>query len=122
MPTAGRILIAAIFLLSGLSKIAAPAMTIGYMQSVGLPLPLLGFAAAVALEIGGGLALVAGFQTRVVALALAGFSLVTALIFHNALGDQNQFIHFFKYVSITGGLLQVAAFGAGRFSVDAWRR
>jgi putative oxidoreductase len=118
---AGRLLLASLFLISGLGKVAAPAMTIGYIQSVGLPFPQLSYAAAVFIEIGGSLALIFGFQTRLVALAMAGFSLITALTFHNKLGDQNQFIHFFKNVSIAGGLLQVAAFGGGRFSLDALR-
>jgi putative oxidoreductase len=115
---AGRILLAAIFVLSGLSKVAAPAGTIGYIASAGLPLPQVGMAIAVIVELGGGLALVAGFRTRFVAAVLALFSLATALAFHNHLADQNQFIHFFKNVAMAGGLLQVVAFGAGRFALD----
>jgi putative oxidoreductase len=118
----GRVLIAAIFLLSGLSKVAAPSYTVGYITSVGLPLPWLGYAIAVAVEIGGSLALIAGYQARVAAAVLAAFSIATALVFHNHLADQNQFIHFFKNVAMAGGLLQVVAFGAGRFSLDARRR
>lgn len=118
LPFAGRVMIAAIFLLSGLGKIAAPAATIGYIGSAGLPLPTLGYALAILVEVGGGLALLAGFRVRPVAIALAVFTLVTAFSFHSALGDQNQFIHFFKNVAITGGLLQVAAFGAGALSLD----
>ena len=118
----GRVLIAAIFLLSGLSKLAAPSYTVGYIASVGLPFPWLGYAIAVAVEIGGSIALIAGYQTRVTATLLAAFSIATALAFHNHLADQNQFIHFFKNVSMAGGLLQVVAFGAGRFSLDARRR
>lgn len=119
---AGRVLLSAIFLLSGVSKLAAPAMMIGYIGSVGLPFPQLALALAVIVEIGGGLALVAGWRTRTVAALLALFSVVTALAFHNALGDQNQFIHFFKNLAMAGGLLQVVAFGAGRFSLGARRR
>jgi putative oxidoreductase len=118
----GRVLIAAIFLLSGLSKLGAPSYTVGYIASVGLPLPWLGYAIAVAVELGGGLALIAGYQARVTAALLAAFSIATALAFHNHFADQNQFIHFFKNVSMAGGLLQVVAFGAGRFSLDARRR
>ena len=117
----GRILIAAIFLLSGLSKLAAPSDTVGYITSAGLPLPWLGYAIAVAVEIGGSLALIAGYQTRATAALLAAFSIATALGFHNHLADLNQFTHFFKNVAMAGGLLQVAAFGAGRFSLDARR-
>lgn len=118
----GRVLLSAIFILSGLSKLAAPAMMVGYISSVGLPFPQLALVVAVIVEIGGGLALIAGYRTRLVAAALALFSVATALAFHNALADQNQFIHFFKNIAMAGGLLQVVAFGAGRFSLDARRR
>ena len=121
LPLVGRIGIAAIFILSGLSKLAAPAGTIGYIESAGLPLPQVGFAIALLVELAGGLALVLGYRTRLVAAALAVFSIVTALAFHSALGDQNQFIHFFKNVAIAGGLLNVVAFGAGAWSLDARR-
>jgi putative oxidoreductase len=117
----GRILIATIFLLSGLSKLGAPSYTVGYIASAGLPLPWLGYAIAVAVEIGGSLALLAGYQTRVAAAVLAAFTIAAALAFHNHLADQNQFIHFFKNVAMAGGLLQVVAFGAARFSLDARR-
>jgi putative oxidoreductase len=110
---------AAIFILSGIGKVAAPAATIGFIASTGLPFATLGFAAAVAVELGGGILLAVGFQTRIVASVLALFSIVTALIFHHAFGDQNQMIHFLKNVAIAGGLLQVVAFGAGAFSIDA---
>lgn len=118
----GRVLLSAIFILPGCSKLAAPAMMVGYISSVGLPLPQLALALAIVVEIGGGLALIAGYRTRTVAAVLAVFSLFTALAFHNALGDQNQFIYFFKNIAMAGGLLQVVAFGAGRFSLDARRR
>jgi putative oxidoreductase len=118
----GRVLIAAVFLLGGLSKVAAPSYTVGYIASVGLPFPWLGYAIAVAVEIGGSLALIAGYQARVTATVLAAFSIATALAFHNHLADQNQFIHFFKNVSMAGGLLQVVAFGAGWLSLDARSR
>jgi len=121
MPLIGRIAIAAIFVLSGLSKVTAPVATIGYIRSAGLPVPELGFALAVIIELGGGLALIAGYRTRLVAGVLAIFSLATALAFHSQLGDQNQFIHFFKNVAMAGGLLQVVAFGAGHLSIDARR-
>lgn len=116
---AGRVLLATIFIFSALGKLAAPAATIGYIESVGLPFATLGFAIAVAVELGGGLMLVLGVKTRWVAAALAAFSIVTGLAFHNALGDQNQLIHLLKNFAMAGGLLQVAAFGAGAFSVDA---
>lgn len=121
LPLLGRVGIASIFVLSGISKLAAPAATIGYIESVGLPLPQLCFALALLIELVGGVALVAGYRTRAVAGALAVFSIVTALIFHSAFGDQNQFIHFFKNVAIAGGLLNIVAFGAGAWSIDARR-
>jgi putative oxidoreductase len=85
----GRVLIAAIFLLSGLSKLTAPSYTVGYIASAGLPFPWVGYAIAVAVEIGGGLALIAGYQTRVAAALLAAFSIAAALAFHNHFADQN---------------------------------
>ena len=117
----GRVLLSTIYLLSGLSKVAAPAATIGYISSAGLPFAPLGFAIAVAVEILGGAALIAGYRTRFVAAVLAVFTVATALAFHNHLADQDQFIHFFKNIAMTGGLLQVFAFGAGRFGLDARR-
>lgn len=114
----GRILLAAIFVLSGVSKLTDPAGTIAYIESAGLPLPSVAYAGAVAVELIGGLLLIAGFQTRIVALAIAAFSIVAAFGFHANLADQNQFIHFFKNIAMAGGLLQVAAFGSGRFGFD----
>ena len=119
LPALGRLLIAAIFLFSGVGKIAAPAATIGYIQAAGLPAPQLAYVVALIVEIGGGLSLVAGYRTRLAALALAGFTLVTAVTFHSDFADQNQMIHFLKNLAITGGLLQVAAFGAGALSLEA---
>lgn len=117
----GRILLATIFLLSGLSKLAAPAGTIGYIASAGLPFPELAYAGAVFVEVAVAIALIVGYQTRVAAAVIAVFSLVTAFGFHFNLADQNQFIHFFKNVAIAGGLLQIVAYGGGALSVDAWR-
>lgn len=114
----GRVLLASIFVLSGASKLADPAGTIAYIESAGLPLATFAYAAAVAVELIGGLLLIAGYQTRIVASAIAAFSLTAAFGFHANLADQNQFIHFFKNVAMAGGLLQVAAFGSGRFGFD----
>jgi len=118
LPLIARVSIAAIFILSGLSKLDAPAGTIGYIASAGLPLPEAGYAIALLVEIVGGLLLAIGYRTRFVAAALALFTVAAAIFFHNALGDQNQFIHFFKNLAIAGGLLQVVAYGAGRISFD----
>lgn len=113
---AGRILMATLFVLAGLGKITQYEGTQAYMASMGVPgamLPLV-----IALELGGGLALIAGFQTRLIALALAGFSLASAFIFHSNLADQTMFIMFFKNVSMAGGFLIIAAHGPGAFSLD----
>ncbi|WP_088348105.1 MULTISPECIES: DoxX family protein [Rhodomicrobium] len=114
----GRLLIAAIFIISGLGKIAAPAMTQGYIGSVGLPAPLLAYLLAIVVEVGGGILLVIGYRTRVVAVLMAIFAVATAVFFHRDFADQNQMIHFLKNIAMAGGLLQVFAFGAGAFSVD----
>ena len=121
LPLATRLLMAAIFVLSGIGKIANPAATIGYINAMGLPFPELALAGAIGVEVIGGLLLVAGFYTRPVALALAAFSIVTGLVFHSAVGDQNQMIHLMKNLAMAGGLLQIAAFGAGTLSLDARR-
>ena len=115
----GRILISLPFLMSGISKFVAPAATIAYIASVGLPLPPAAYAIAVAIEIGGGLLLLLGVYTRSVAAIMAIFTMATALAFHANFVDQDQMIHFLKNLMITGGLLQLAAFGSGQFSVDA---
>jgi putative oxidoreductase len=117
-----RAFLVCIFLISGLGKVTAPTVTIVYIHSVGLPMPVASYAVAVLVELGGSLALLAGFQTRVIALGMAAYSVVTALMFHNHLGDPNQQVHFLKNIAIAGGLLQVALAGGGRFSVDALRR
>ena len=121
IPLAGRVLLSAIFVISGMSKLAAPATTIGYIESAGLPLASLGFALAVIVEVLGGIILIAGYRTRLVAAGLALFTLATAVAFHGNLADQNQFIHFFKNIAIAGGLFQVATFGAGSISIDGLR-
>lgn len=117
----GRLLLAAIFLLSGFSKLTDPGSTIGYIQSVGLPFPQLALVVATAVELVGGVLLIAGYRVRTVALVLASFTLIAAFGFHFQLADQNQFIHFFKNVAMAGGLLQIAAFGGGRYSLGANR-
>ncbi|WP_334185670.1 DoxX family protein [Novosphingobium sp.] len=114
LPLVGRILIAAIFILSGLSKLSDPAGTMAYISSVGLPFPAVAMAGAVAVEVVGGALLISGYRLRTVAAGLALFSLVTAAFFHSQFADQNQFIHFFKNVAMAGGLLQIVAFGKGR--------
>jgi putative oxidoreductase len=114
---AGRILISAIFLISGLEKLAQYAGTQAYMATAGVPGSLLPL--VIALEIGGGLAVVIGYKTRWAAIALAAFSLVAALIFHANFADQVQSIMFLKNAAIAGGFLVIAARGAGALSLDA---
>jgi putative oxidoreductase len=119
---AGRLLLAILFIVSGLGKIAAPAATEGFIAAVGLPFPLLGYLIAVIVEVGVGAALLVGFQTRIAAGILAVFTLATALAFHADLADQNTFVHFMKNIAITGGLLQVVASGAASLSLDGLLR
>jgi putative oxidoreductase len=122
LPFIGRILIGLPFAMSGVGKVAAYGPTTAMIAAVGLPIPPLAFAVAVAVELGGGLLLVLGYQVRPAALALAIFSVATAVSFHNNFADQNQMFHFLKDVMIAGGLLQIAAFGAGAISIEQWRR
>ena len=114
----GRVLLGVLFLMSGLGKLAAPAATQGYIAAVGLPLPFVAYLGSTGVEVIGGVLLIIGLQTRLAASALAVFTLLTAVFFHNNFADQNQMIHFMKNIAIIGGLLQVAAFGAGAFSLD----
>lgn len=113
----GRLLMGQIFLLAGIGKIGGYASTQGWMEAMGVPGILL--PAVILLEIGGGVALILGWQTRLSAIALAGFSIVAALIFHNNLADQIQSIMFMKNLAMAGGLLFIAAHGAGELSIDA---
>lgn len=118
MPLA-RVLLASLFLVAGLSKIGQYAGSQAYMASAGLPGALLPL--VILLEAGGALALIAGFQVRWVALALALFSIVSALLFHFNFADQIQSLMFLKNLSIAGGLLILAAAGAGPWSFDKGR-
>jgi putative oxidoreductase len=117
----GRLLIAIIFLLSGFGKITAPEATQGYIASVGMPAPLLAYIGAVIVELGGGILLLIGYRVRLVAAIMALFTIIAALYFHHAFGDQNQMVHFLKNLAMAGGLLQVVAFRAGAFSIDSRR-
>ena len=114
----GRIFIAVLFLLSGLGKLAAPAATQAYISAMGLPMPVLAYFGSMAVELIGSVLLIVGFRVRAVAVGMAAFTLLTAVFFHRNFADQNQMIHFFKNIALVGGLLQVAAFGAGRFALD----
>lgn len=113
---AGRFLLALLFLLSGVGKLGAYGATAAYMSANGVPGALL--PAVIAIEVLGALAIILGWKTRVVAFLLAGFSLLTAITFHNNLADQIQMIMFFKNLAIAGGFLLLVAHGAGRLSLD----
>ena len=121
LAAAGRVLLASLFLVSGLGKLAAPAATKAYILSAGLPLPDIAYLMAVAVEVGLGLALLLGFRTRVVAALMAAFTVVAAFAFHSDFADSNQMNHLLKNLAISGGLLQVAAFGASSYALDALR-
>jgi putative oxidoreductase len=113
---AGRSLLALLFLLSGVGKIGAYAGTAAYMSSVGVPAALL--PVVIATEALGAIAIIVGWQTRVAALLLAGYTLLAALIFHSNFADQIEMIMFLKNVSIAGGFLLLVVHGAGPLSLD----
>jgi putative oxidoreductase len=113
---AGRILLSVLFLLSGLGKVGAYAATAGYMSSVGVPSVLL--PVVIVTEVLGAIAIILGWQTRIAAFLLAGYSLLAALVFHANFADQIEMIMFLKNVSIAGGLLLLVANGAGPLSLD----
>ena len=122
----GRILLALMFVLAGFSKIAGFDGTVGYIASKGLPAASLLAVLTIIAEVGGGLAIVFGYYTRWAALALAGFTLLASFIFHafwSLPADQQmvQQLLFMKNISVAGGMLVLAAFGAGAISLDARR-
>ena len=114
---AGRVLMSAIFIMAGISKIGAYAGTQGYMESAGVPGALLPL--VILLEIGGGLAVLLGWKMRIAAFLLAGFSVLSALIFHANFADQMQSILFMKNVAMAGGLLFLVSGGVPAWSIDA---
>ena len=123
---AGRILLALIFITSGFAKITGFGGTVGYIASKGLPMASVVAVLAIVVEFGGGLAVAFGFLTRWAALALAVFSVLAGIIFHNywavpAEQVMMQQINFWKNISIAGGFLVLAAYGAGAISIDAKR-
>jgi putative oxidoreductase len=124
---AGRLLLALLFLPAGISKIGGFAGTVGYIGSKGLPMPEVGAVLAIVVEVLGAVALIAGFGTRIAALALAVFTLVATVFFHNYWGmpadmQMVQKLMFFKNIGVVGGLLVLAAHGAGAWSLDARRK
>ena len=119
VPFIGRLLIGLPFMMSGMSKIMGYDATIALIQSSTLPLPPpLSYVGAIAVEVGCGLLIILGYQTRIVAAVFALFCLATAVFFHADFADPNQTFHFIKNIIMTGGLLQIVANGAGAFSID----
>ena len=111
-----RIMISLIFVTSGFSKISGYAGTQGYMEAMGVPgaiLPLV-----IAVEVLGGLAVILGWHTRIAAFLLAGFSLLSAILFHADFGDQMQMIMFMKNLAIAGGFLMIVSLGGGAYAID----
>lgn len=114
-----RLFLAQIFLFSGIFKISGYEGTQGYMEAMGVPgmlLPLV-----IVIEVGGGLAIVAGWQTKLVSIALAAFTVVAAVIFHNNFSDQMQMIMLMKNIAIAGGFILLAVHGAGGYGLDSRR-
>ena len=116
---AGRILLALIFIISGYGKIGGYAGTLGYMEAMGVPGALLPL--VIALEILAPIAIIVGYRARIAAFLLAGFSIVSAMLFHRAVGDPTQAIMFMKNLALAGGFLFLVARGAGDWSLDARR-
>jgi putative oxidoreductase len=119
-----RILLAAIFIIAGLSKIGGFESTVAYIASKGLPAPGLIAALTIAIEVLGGIAIVLGYKARIAAFVLAMFTILAAVIFHNfwdAPADQAyvQNIMFMKNLSIAGGLFLLTIFGVGGLSIDS---
>ena len=112
----GRLFLAMIFIQSGLSKMSDYAATQGYMDAMAVSSALLPL--VIALEVVGGIAIVIGFKARLVALAMAGFSLLSALLFHTNFSDETQTIMLMKNIAIAGGFLMIVAHGAGAYALD----
>jgi putative oxidoreductase len=115
---ASRLFLALIFLVAGWGKVNAIDGTVGYMTSMGIPAAGVLIYLTILTEIGGGLLIAIGYQTRIVAFLMAGFTLLSALIFHFNFGDQMQAINFMKNIAIAGGFFSLVANGAGAWSID----
>jgi len=117
----GRVLLSSLFIIAGFGKLTAISATAGWFGSIGLPLPTATTVVVGLVELLGGLAILVGFQTRLAAIVLAVFTVAATAIAHMDFSDQMQILLFQKNLSITGGLLILAAFGAGALSLDARR-
>ncbi|MEQ8481005.1 MAG: DoxX family protein [Hoeflea sp.] len=118
----GRVLMSIIFISAGYGKLGGVEGTVGYMASMGIPLPSVTVWLVIALELLGGIALLLGFFTRYVSWALAAFCLLSGYLAHFQPGDQMQMISFMKNLAIAGGFLVLAVHGPGTLSVDARRK
>lgn len=121
MAVVGRLGIGALFLDSGFEKLLAPAATLQYIEASGLPFPWLALVTAIAVEIGGSLALLAGWKVRWIAITLAMFTVAAAIGFHANFAEPGQSVHFLKNLAIAGGLVHVAIAGGGQYSLDSRR-
>ena len=115
----GRLLLSMIFIFSGVSKITGYVATQGYMEAMGVPSMLLPL--VIAVELCGGIAILLGFQARLVTIVMAGFSVISALLFHQFWIDEAQMNSFMKNIAIAGGFLMIFAHGAGAYSLDNQR-
>lgn len=116
----GRVGLSLLFILSGIAKIGAYRATAGMLVAHGLPPGLLPL--VIAVELGGGIAVLCGLATRWAALALFAFCIVAAVLFHGDFSDHAQWLNFMKNLAIAGGYMVLAVHGAGDWSLDAWRR
>jgi putative oxidoreductase len=118
LPVAGRVLLGVLFLIAGWGKLTGFEGTVGFVASAGFPMPEVVTVAAIIVEFGGALMLIAGFKTRIAAWALAVFTLIATFAYHNVFADPSQQIMFLKNLAIIGGLLYVARFGSGMWSMS----
>lgn len=122
LPLFGRILVSALFLLSGISKAMAFGATVGYASAFGIPFAGVAIVLSIIIELLGAIFLILGYRTTIAANILALYTILTALIFHRAWGDQTEMVMFLKNLSIAGGLIFVGLHGAGSTSIDNKQR
>jgi putative oxidoreductase len=118
VPPLGRLLMSSLFIWDGIGQLRSPTASAQYFASVHVPLPDVAIWISIIIHLLGGLALLVGFKTRWAAVLLALVSLGTAFGVHLQIGDQDNIIHFYKNLVMTGGFLYVIAFGAGALSID----
>jgi len=119
-PLVARVLLSTLFIIAGFQKITGFAMTVGYISSVGLPMPEVLTVLAIIIELGGGIMLLTGFMGRLAAKVLFFFTLLATVFFHTNWADQTQMVMALKNFSIMGGLLMVYVYGTGPMSVRCW--